>query len=308
MANPFDPDNLPGVGDFGDQYWLLQDLMRQPLQVHVNPVLKQLVCSKNTTLLERFKEDLARKKYTQNPSAVGRFSIIAGIYGPGGTGKSTLANLMIDYVKLCGVPATNWVIHERWRDTPEADPAAQKKEIEDLAAHLVGEPNGGLHCIVLDNIAPSAIQAALTVWQDLRKRLRIILLMISSDVSVIDNKFRDSAFQINAYPTTALTPEEALDFVKCRFDTFRPTPPDNIRDYPLFPFSREDILESVNTKDTLAGVSDRKLIVLRQWSTTLHSRLNDYTARLSDDFDLAKLSPTEVRAGLIRLTDSEKAA
>src|SRR5258706_8974467 len=147
--NPFDPaKDLPGVADVT----LLQDLVTAPLQVHVEPNLKPLYCADLGPFglhLENFRNELKLKGYAQEPPTSGKLSFIITIRGPKGSGKSSLANMMVDWLKGCIEPNENgWDVEERFRDDPRTNVEEQKVDIRDLQ-EAIEKKAVKHHCIIL---------------------------------------------------------------------------------------------------------------------------------------------------------------
>jgi hypothetical protein len=289
--NPFDPAReLPEVEDY-----LLQDLVTQPLQVHIAPALKALYCpnlGKFADHLADFKNELRLKGYAQDPPSASRSSFIFAIRGPKGSGKTTLANMMIDWLKGCHRENETWNIEELFRDEPLSNPQEQMSAIKKLEEDIEKKAEKS-HCLALDNLISGSEQTAYSVWDRLRKRRRIVMFLITDDWPVVHRGFGGSRFNVRSYLTTALSPEDAVLFVRHRMERYRNPefvlPADN----PIFPFDESNIRETVTPRGT-----NQELVTLRQFSIIVNEALKTHLLGCRDE---SSRGDTRFNDGLIEL-------
>src|SRR5689334_11054199 len=97
--NPFCPTQaLAGMHNL----LAIQNLSSLPLRVHEEPLLMKLYCPIVGTqdAVDNFKDMISDNGY--EPPSVGTQSFLTVIRGPQGTGKTTLANVLVHHLKKCG--------------------------------------------------------------------------------------------------------------------------------------------------------------------------------------------------------------
>ena len=292
LDNPFEPTEFRGV----ENVTLLQDLVTAPLQVHVEPNLKPLYCldlGPFSGHLRKFQNDLRLKGYRQQPPQSGRLSFVFTICGPKGSGKSSLANMMIDWLKGCLSPGEGpWDVEERFRDDPGSSAEEQGRVIGDLQSDIE-KKQVKYHCIVLDNLINGADRAAFVMWTGLRKTRQVVMFLIADDLPILRSGF--SGINMRPYVTTALSADDGVRFVKHRMSCFRAKHFPWLEQFPLFPFSESDIREMLTPRH-----SGEEIVTLRQFSVYLSEALKMFLLGLGP-FDPGGASAQQVESMLIDL-------
>jgi hypothetical protein len=302
--NPFSPtkrlENVPL-----DNAPLMTALVSQPLRIHKERALLELYCREAGPygqLLQHFKNELNLEGFDDNPPSVGNFSYIFLIRGPQGTGKTSLANVMIDYVKRC-TPAGEapWQVYDEWPNHEFNDANEQIGMLQSLKAKIINDAPAR-SCILVDNLIKGAETATFQIWDQLRSQRMVFFFLVTSDLDLIKQPLDNSKFDIKDFSTRALLPDEAVAFVRHRLHYYRPKAPSSLANHPLFPFDEYDIREKVAPKAALnAATIDNSMITLRQFGQTLNKALRGRMMILDSDYDVAKSLPNAIEKQIIAL-------
>lgn len=155
--NPFAPRRLPplnGAQPSVQNKFLLSNLHKQPLRLDKDPALDCLYVPEAGEFgryQQEFQDMLELAGYGEDPvETVQQFAFL--VCGEQGTGKSTLVNWLVRWLKQCRIPG-EW--HE-WRYPPEPpDPQANQGLHHYLAEKLNAVSDGEYCCLVIDNLTTS---------------------------------------------------------------------------------------------------------------------------------------------------------
>jgi hypothetical protein len=166
--NPFNPSQpLDGMANAD----LMLDLGAQALPIHREPKLGPLFCADAggfAQSLQKFHHRVGVAGYRPGPPpSVGTQPFLILIGGPKGSGKTTLANVMVEWVSRCDPRGVHWDIYDPWStrdfDTPESQIAA----LGPLEADI--KDKQPVHCcVLLDNLLTGVETAALNLYAQLR--------------------------------------------------------------------------------------------------------------------------------------------
>jgi hypothetical protein len=320
--NPFGPTSpLAGMA----KPKLIVDLAGGPLPVHQEPKLLDLYCyaagpllpprggRKRQLVIDDFKGQLAIDGFAPD-RGVGVRSFIFCIRGPKGTGKTTLANVMTEWLLRCQPPGGAWKVYDRWAAKEPRSAEEQLKELAALKAQISADAFPYC-CVLLDNLLRGAELPALGMYDELlaphedepSPMACLCLFLMTSDPPLLGDPFDNIRQDVMVYETNELTDEQAVAFVRSRIAYYRKAAPANLANYPLFPFKESDIRANVIPAAPAAGAPAARprrgseIITLRQLSKLLHSALRQRLLALAPDYDLAAVPVSKLDEELILL-------
>jgi len=303
--NPFSPiQPLPGLNMLAVQ----NALDSNPLLIETEPALEKLF-SPNAgpfgTYLENFKRFARREGYHDAPPRAGIKSHIVSIWGYEGTGKSTLAQVFIKWLKTCTPRTGKWFIHEEWSRLKLTEVQRQLDRIDEEHRAIVAAATANSHvCIVADNLISGVLERILELYDQLTRDRIVFLFLISSDRQLYPQLSGQSKRSINPFRMRALSEEDAVAFIKHRINEFR-VPRENrppwLEDDSLFPFNEDDIRSAF-----ARGIfyQDADTVALRDFSVMVNKMLTRKLDAMDDDFDITQNTEAEVRAYMIWLAEA----
>jgi hypothetical protein len=306
--NPFNPSQP--LGGMASAEWMV-DLAVEPLPIHREPKLSPLFCDRAGDFeraLKSFDHRLGVAGYRPGgapggPTA-GRQSFLIFIAGPKGTGKTTLANVMVERVFRCRPAGVAWRYYDAYTANPPETAREQREGLEALKK-AVNADDPRHCCVVLDNLLSDVVTPALNLSREIRKPPRcLFLFLLTSEPDWIGKSWDNDPRRVVAFATRELTPEHAIAFVRSRLALYRPQLPPILDRFPLFPFDGDDLRRLVVRRQAAGRDGARHRdgsITLRQFSNYLDQALLERLESLADDFDLAGLAPGQVEPHLIRL-------
>ena len=298
--NPFAPTRpLPKVGNAA----VMTNLDRKPLPIDVEPELKQLYCADAGPFCEHlktFEETIEESGYDPSTGARGMNSFVFLIQGPQGTGKSTLANLLVHTLKQCTIAEQkDWCVERPWAPNVEfLSPEKQSDSIDACAEVLVKKTGPGDYCcVILDNMRADCIASALTLFDKIAADRFIFLFLTSSDLAVLDRPQQNDRHDIIVLATSALTPEQAVSFLRHRVCLYRRAGVTDLTGYEMFPFTESDLRNAVRYR-ALEGTG---IITLRQLGVILAERLRITRRSLAPTFDIGNIAMNEIGQYIVSL-------
>jgi hypothetical protein len=300
--NPFAPMRLPhlnGIRPSVQNRLLLSNLHKQPLRLDKDSALDCLFvpeAGKFGRYQQEFQDMLELAGYGEDPvETAQQFAFL--VCGEQGTGKSTLVNMLVRWLRQCRVLG-EWNEH---RYPPEpTDPQANHGLHDYLAGKLNDVSDGGYCCLVIDSLTASNKDEAIRIYEEYSGSRVLVMFMITDDLELLQEARDNDRIDLKRFRMEPLTPEQALAFARRRIDQFRV---DRLRpslaDYPLFPFTEEDILQEVAGKRDGSG-SGRGPITLRSFATILQKTLMESWSARRDDPGLETLTPDQLASRIIR--------
>lgn len=288
VDNPFGPKKpFKGVNGF-----LMKHLEINPLRLDNDEGLMKLYVSDAGPFDLRYNEyctKLQGENYSHNPApgdlAVGINSFIFFIHGAVGTGKSTLMNLMIRWLKLCQPPNGAWLPFKAQFNLKATD-AQQNSELAKLKDTIEKKAQAGDYCYaVIDNLTEGSAQNAFDLYNYFEERLQLSLFVTTSDSALRQNTWDNWPLPILPYETSELGPDEAVAFVRSRVRLFRdPKAIQALGNRDLFPFDEQNIRDAVKTK-TVAYNPGTKIITIRQFGQSLTGILEKWLLQAPEPFN-----------------------
>jgi adenylate kinase family enzyme len=310
LDNPFEP--LGDIEGVGNQLYQ-SDLASRPLLLNREPALERLYSSDAGpfgTYLKNFQAFARKSGYRDAPPPpkAGKKSFIFSIYGNEGTGKTTLAQAIINWLKKCKPKNGQWYVSDDMSLTKVADVGKQIEVIESLQQRIKDNVSQGGHCcVVLDNLVKGAMPRALDMYDQLTSGWFVFLFLVSSDVELFQALANNGKRLITPFWMRSLSANSAVSFVRDRIKAFRPEfgeqrpAPPWLDKYPLFPFSEGDIRSAFDSGDVMEIVQ-ADTISLRQFAGILTGILAEQLDGLDEDFDIAQVPEEQISQYLLKLT------
>jgi hypothetical protein len=300
--NPFAPMRIPllsGTQASVQNRLLLSNLHKQPLRLDKDSALEYLFvpeAGKFGRYQREFQDMLESADYDQNPAVTTRqFAFL--VCGEQGTGKSTLVNALVPWLRKCRVQ-DGW---NEYRYPPEPpDPLANQGLHDYLAGKLSEVSDGSYCCLVIDSLTALNKDEAIRIYEEYTGSRVLVMFMITDDLELLRESAENDRIDLKRFRMEPLTPEQALAFARRRIDQFRV---DRLRpilaDYPLFPFAKEDILQEVARNRDGRG-DGQGSITLRSFATILQKTLAESWSARRDDPGLEMLAPDQLASRIIK--------
>lgn len=294
--NPFDPLEFAGVASH-----LLDDLSTRALQVDDAPELMPLfipTAGPFEAALGTFAEMLTLAGYSSGDDPkLGAKSFLFRIIGPQGSGKSTLTNVMIDWLRRC-LPERGqlFVLKEGLRR-----PEQLAQQLNAVMGRIV-ERGPRWCCVAFDDVNGSDEPELHNFYRDLQdSRIHVVLFAIMHDAEDLRRPRLSGRVPVTEFRTCSLTPEYARSFVESRVDLFRVEQARQILcdDLSLYPFNPDDLTLVAPTEPSRNG-ADPGAVTLRTLNQLLHSGL---LKAVRTTPALAELAPDALRAARVRLLE-----
>jgi hypothetical protein len=306
--SPFGPRRpMPGVSPP-----LTQSLESRPLLIHQNRLLLDLYSPDAGPFGKRsedFEVELATAEYRVanplDPASRGVTSYVFLILGDRGTGKSTLASWMIDYITRCTGPnQPAWKLFEEYLSAVDGQaPEEQLARLTTVEAAFDGVTSNDYCCVFLDDVLGAVFPHCLAAFERLRKKAATFMMLTSSDGQLLTTSRDGTRHSVMFYEVGELSPDAAIAFVRKRIDHFRAVLPPALAAYPLFPFDENDLRTAVTTGG-IAGASHQGPVTIRQLSLVLHKALRARLVELTQGapgFNVAALSAAAGAQQLIKI-------
>jgi hypothetical protein len=262
-------------------------LSTKPLELYREPKLRDLYvpdAGPFATCLGVFKRKFIEAGFEAGQSA-GTKPRICLITGPAGSGKTTLVNDMIAWLKSCPLDeGSSWWISPENAPPLAYGPAQQLDLLKQLRAEVDSRAGANDYVIlVVDDLIEGGENAALQLWDELVAQSRTtILFMLAKQSALARSSLDDSRYDILPFSTRAITPDEALAFARSRFTTFRDGPiPTWAAKYPIFPFDLAAIRDDVRL-GKLGSTSTPGAITLRTLARVLARGMSDRVGEYID--------------------------
>ena len=296
--NPFKPSRIEGV----EKIVMTKDLHTSPLKIHEEPKLISMYCPHAGpfhSLFEKFKNMITLEGYEINPSCAGNSCFIFLIMGSEGTGKTTLASMMMHHLKQCK-EKKEWIVHDPWAEKIFNSSIDQMAEIDKMERWIKDKTNANDYCcLLIDNLIYGAEARVFDLYDKFGDRI-MFLFLITSDPKLYEHFSLNSRHQVITLQTRPLTADDAVAFVKCRIETFRKTGLLFTSDFGLFPFDADDIRNAV-----MSGVikDKRGTITLRMLGVLLHKCIIYRMQELDENFDISTMSNNDVKNNIIHVIE-----
>ncbi len=267
--NPFCPNKpYEGVSPF-----LMAKLSSLPLQIHKAPRLKDLFSEDAGPFRDAIQDfQSLLQGYGYDPPGVGTESFVFLIRGPQGTGKTTLALWMVDWLASCLPPPGRWKIYDDWIHKDFVSAEAQASAFLALRDRILQETSETDYiCVLLDNLLGGAEQQALNLYGDLFEKRVVAIFLITSDHVLLNKNWDNARFSPHAiYQTEDLSADNAVHYIRDRMKVFRAHGGNSPADL-LYPFREDDIRSSLETGADETG----RIVTLRQLNITLCNALRE---------------------------------
>ena len=205
--NPFGPrKQINGMQNL----FAMQNLESQPLRIHEEPKLLELFSEKAgpyDELIRGYLRWIEQEGYDGQAKIFGTGSSIILIGGHQGTGKTTLAYLLVHYLKECENGSKKWKIFHNDSPGQRSIPQEQAKSIRELNNKIKESTQKNDHCcVVLDDIVSDAMLPALEVYDLLSNACCFSFIFITtSDLELIDRRWDNSKYPVIPYNTSGVS-------------------------------------------------------------------------------------------------------
>lgn len=211
--NPFNPQVFEKVRDRAlDQLWSVA------LKLDEEPSLLPLFVADAGPFRARLEDFVGRLQasgYTsgQKP-ALGHKSFVFRVVGPQGSGKSTLTNRLVGWLKTCA-PGNELLILKEF-----ARPETVEGALERVRGRANEHGEGGC-CIVFDDVRLSTEDKLHELFEELREHMAIVMFEIIHHAEDIRRPLPSTRVYAEHLNTTWLTTEHAIAFLSARVALFR---------------------------------------------------------------------------------------
>lgn len=284
--NPFAPVSwkvgTPGLAD---------NLVTRPLRVDLDAGLRKLYVPQAGPFEAHTEDFIARLEevgYSKGQQLTGKQSLAILIAGPTGTGKSTLANVMLAEALAC-VPKVHTITPRRFSGAHEDDGALLK---DILDASREGQ-RGDLFIAVVSELTPPGLAVIEVAYDSLLENGRIVLLIMESESpAFIEDRLHERArIDIQPYDTCYLTGASAEAYVAKRLSVFRDDVYDKLLgSRSLFPFRDQDV--AAVGPDATNGDTNQGSFGLRELNKLLSGALRRTARALPPGHDIKCLEPS----------------
>jgi hypothetical protein len=244
--NPFGP-RLP----FGNvPPPLTVELENRPLFVHLNEDLDALYCQNIPSFeaaCNRLNALLKANGYKLDPPTRGVSSYLIAIDGDRGAGKTTLASqLMRQMLKRTPSGASPWRVEELRLKAMTQTPSKQIELLKAFETNVLAA-KAQYNCILVDELLADAFHEVTQVYDNLRNECVVFMVFTSFDPKMAEQLDR-SLRNVQRYSIAPLTPDDAIAYVKARYQVFRLPAVNGLSALPLFPFDADDIRTAVQVR------------------------------------------------------------
>ena len=250
--------------------------------------------------VERFLNTVSEFGYDPENAELGSEPFIFLIKGSIGSGKTTLANVMVYHLKRANPEGNRLVVFDPWAEEHFDIHSKQENEIEKLESQILDQLSKGKYCcVMIDNLVAGAEERAFQLYTRLIRTNLTYLFLISGDPEIREKSFINTQYKVYPFDTKELTPESAIKFVQHRIEFYRKEKQFKLpalAKYSIFPFVAENIQKAVAAKKL------GETITIRTLSVILDGCLTYRIEQLSKDrpnFKIQDLTELEVPAHII---------
>ncbi len=262
--NPFYPRRqaLLGVQD----PVVMQTLVSRPLRVHEEKALLALYSEDAGPFkehVERFLSTISQFGYDPKKEELCSEPFIFLIKGSIGSGKTTLANVMVYHLKRANPAGDRLVVFDPWPEERFDIFTKQETEIGKLETQILDQLSKGKYCCVMvDNLVAGAEEKAFQLYARLIKTNLTFLFLISGDADIRGKSYLNTQFKIYPFDTKELTEETAMRFVQHRINFYRHLKLPALANHSIFPFAEDNIRKAVAAKQLGDTITIRTLNVI----------------------------------------------
>jgi hypothetical protein len=292
--NPFYPrrKTLLGVED----PVVMQTLVSRPLRVHEEKALLKLYSEEAGPFkesVERFLNTISEFGYNPEDADLGSEPFIILIKGSIGSGKTTLANVMVYHLRKANPECDRLIILDPWAEERFDLHTTQEAAI-DLLEKDIQVSKGKYYCVMIDNLVAGAEERAFQLYTKLIKTNLTYLFLISGDPEIRGKSFLKTHYKVYPFDTKELDPETAIKFVQHRINFYRTEEElklPALAKYGIFPFEKENIEKAVTAKKLGETITIRTLSVILDGCLTYRK---EELSKGQPDFKIQNLTEPEV--------------
>jgi hypothetical protein len=299
--SPIQP--LTGLNNIGAQ----NDLETKPLLINSEPALQRLFSDSAGpfgTHLTAFKTLARQRGYHDRPPQVGVKSHIFSIYGYEGTGKTTLVQAIISWLKTCKPKTGDWYVRDEWSFETVKEVQKQIERIDKEQEWIVRESGKNSYCcIVADNLVCGALDRAFEMYDRLTRDRVVFLFLLSNERELFPRLSSEGKRPITPLRMRPLSADSAVAFLTHRIKEFRVKPPAQpawLPNYRLFPFDEADIRYAFDT-GTIFDRVQVDTVALRDFSVMVNRMLTKRLNALEEEFDITQKAEAEIGGTCQRL-------
>lgn len=294
--NPFYPRRkaLLGVED----PIVMQTVVSRPLRVHEDAALLKLYSEEAGPFkesVEQFLNTISEFGYDPNDDELGSEPFIFLIKGSIGSGKTTLANVMVYHLKKANPAGDRLEIFDPWAEEHFDLHTKQETEIAKLENQILDQLSRGKYCCVLiDNLVAGAEESAFRLFTKLIKTNLTYLFLISGDPEIRGKSFLKTQYKVYPFDTKELDPQTAIKFIEHRINFYRNVERLNLPSlakYSIFPFDKENIAKAVEAKKLGETITIRTLNVILDGCLTYRK---EQLSKEQPSFNIQNLSEADV--------------
>jgi hypothetical protein len=299
--NPFYPRRkaLLGVED----PVVMQTLVSRPLRIHEDRALIKLYVEEAGPFkenVEQFLNTISEFGYAPKDAELGSEPFIFLIKGSIGSGKTTLANVMVYHLKKANPTGDRLVIFDPWAETRFNIHTEQETAINDLEKQILDHLSKGKYCcVMIDNLVAGAEDRAFQLYTKLIKTNLTYLFLISGDPEIRGKSLLQIPYKVFPFDTKELDPVTAIKFVQHRIDFYRKDAElklPSLGNYSIFPFEKENIEKAVAAKKLGGTITIRTLSVILDACLTYRK---EQLSKEQPDFKIQNLTSPEISAHII---------
>jgi hypothetical protein len=251
--------------------------------------------------MRRFQSLMMGYNFATDPPTLGVEPFIFHIRGPVGSGKTTLANVMMHWIQKCR-PESEPEWHRAfgpWKGAEDLLLEEQQNRIKFLEQTIEVESDEGDYCfVVIDNVLEGAIRNALNMYERLKEQRIVFMFLLSSHEPLLHKDWSNEPHDVQIFDTTGLTPEQALIFTKYRIDYYRVLHDLAVFEaFEIYPFRLEDISEAVSALEETPH--SKRAVTIRMLNEALHNAIAAKRVNMGDQFNIANVSKDEATEYMI---------